>query len=180
MIHWNWWRFRYGISRLTSPISSQQTLLRIITFLGLPHGFKPETGASEALEGLFADVGILAPALGHFARSSIKCNDGWIVDGLWMDDDEFCNVDISILTISQSRKFTTLNGNSATSVKIAKFFQVRCQLNGIIFYAIVHTKIKTTLSQVDSDGGTNSYTPDKLICLDDIDSNPLKLSARAN
>jgi len=93
---------------LTSPISSQQTLLRITTFLGLPHGFKPETGASEALEGLFAEVGILAPALRHFAQSSIKCNDGWIVDGLWMDDDEFCNVDISILTISQSCKFTTL------------------------------------------------------------------------
>ena len=82
MIHWNWWRFRYGISRLTSPISSQQTLLRIITFLGLPCGFEPETGSSEALEGLFAEVGILAPALGHVVRSSIKCNDGWIVDGL--------------------------------------------------------------------------------------------------
>ena len=71
---------------------------------------------------------------------------------MWIEGDKFCNVDISILTISQSRKFTTLNANSATSAKIAKFFQVRCQLNGIIFYAIVHTKIKTTLSQVDSDG----------------------------
>ena len=106
-----------------------------------------------------------------------------VTDGMWIEGDchdKFCNVDISILTISQSRNFTTLNGNSATSVKIAKFFQVRCQLNRIIFYVIVHTKIKTTLSQVDSDGGTNSYTPDELICLDDIDSNPLKLSARAN
>ena len=93
---------------MTSLISSQQTLLRIITFLGLPRGFKSETGASEALEGLFEEVRILTPALGHFARSSIKCNDGWIVDGLWMDDDEFCNVDISILTISQSRKFTKI------------------------------------------------------------------------
>ena len=64
-------------------------------------------------------------------------------------------------------------------MKIAKFFQARCQLNGIIFYAIVHTKIKTTLPQVDSDGGTNSYTPDELIGLDDIDSNLLKLSTRA-